>query len=225
MRPKRASGEGGEPVDALVTDQYLDTLLAQVERRAAGTLAGTLARMTTRTADGALAPEDAALQSSEGADPDPALRHAGLVLRATLLRAHPSFRFEERLAAQLADLAAPGAPRAFTVVAGRSGDVIPFPAADLPAEDPLLAAVLAGELDPSDEIAVHRADGVRSPSRPLLVGGAITSAAISLVGVAWVAWRASHPAGAPMGRAARAAHARRIADLADLAAGIPGGPA
>ena len=221
MRPKRASGEGGEPVDALVTDQYLDMLVAQVERRATGPLA----RTTTRTADDALAPDDLARTSTGAADPDPALRHAGLVLRAALLRAHPSFRFAERLAVQLADLAARGAPRAFAVVAGRSGDVIPFPAADLPADDPLLAAVLAGQLDPSDGAAVVRADGVRSPSRPLLVGGAITSAAISLVGVAWVAWRASHPAGAPMGRAARAAHARRVADLADLAAGIPGGPA
>ncbi|MHB8960039.1 MAG: hypothetical protein ACYDAN_10470 [Candidatus Limnocylindrales bacterium] len=208
-----------------MTDQYLDMLLAQVERRAAGALARTLPRTTTRTADCALAPEGGAPTSTEPAEPDAARRHAGAVLRATLLRAHPSFRFEERLAAQLADLAAPGAPRAFTVVAGRSGDIIPFPAADLPAEDPLLAAVLAGELDPSDGAAVDRADGVRSPSRPLLVGGAITSAAISLVGVAWVAWRASHPAGASMGRAARAAHARRIADLADLATGIPGGPA
>ena len=39
--------------------------------------------------------------------------------------------------------------------------------------------------------------------RPLLIGGAITSAALSLVGVAWIAWRAARPAGrAPMDRAA-----------------------
>jgi hypothetical protein len=217
--------QGAESVDALITDQYLDALLEQVERRAARSAA----RTTERTSDGAMAPESDAPQTDSG-DLDPALRQAGAVLRATLLRAHPSFRFEERLAAQLADLAAARAPRALAVGArrsagtGRVGDVIPFPAIDSPADDPLLAAVLAGQLDPSDAAAVDRAIGARSPARPLLVGGAITSAAISLVGVAWVAWRASHP-GAPMGRAARATHGRRIADLADLASGIPGGTA
>jgi hypothetical protein len=216
---------GGEAVDALATDQYLDMLLAQVERRAAKTAARMLPRTTARTADGAPAPEDAALASAEPTDPDTALRHAGAILRATLLRAHPSFRFEERLAAQLAELAGAGAPRPLPLGRLRSGDVIPFPATATPADDPLLAAVLAGQLDPSDEAAVDRANGVRSPARPLLVGGAITSAAISLVGVAWVAWRASRNGAAPMGRAARAAHARRIGDLADLATGIPGGPA
>ncbi len=218
MRRARAR-DHEESVDALVTDQYLDTLLAQAERRAAP-----MPSMTTgRTADGVRALEGWATAIEQGAL-DPSLRHAVAVLRSTLLRAHPSFRFEERLAAEIADLAA-GELRGRADVADRSGDLIPFPAAGIPADDALLAAVLAGQLDPSDEAAVARANGVRSPARPLLVGGAITSAAISLVGVAWVAWRASRPAGAPMSRAARAAHARRIADLADLAAGIPGGPA
>jgi len=54
--------------------------------------------------------------------------------------------------------------------------------------------------------------------RPLIVGGAITSAAISIVGVAYVAWRASRPApvrsNRAMARAARAARARRAAGTA-----------
>ncbi|HEY4754208.1 MAG TPA: hypothetical protein VIH37_13045, partial [Candidatus Limnocylindrales bacterium] len=77
-------------------------------------------------------------------------------------------------------------------------------------------------LDPTDAAAVARAVTGRSPAVPLIVGGAVTSAAISLVGMAWVAWRATRTGSAPMTRAARAAHARR---LSDLAAGVPGGPA
>ena len=210
MRLMRAPAEGGVTGDALATDQYLDGLLAQAERAA-----DSAAR---RTADGAPAPDAEDLAGARAIDP--AVRHGAAVLRATLLRAHPSFRFEERLAAQLADLAA-GQSRGSVASAGPSTDVVPFPVATAsPSTDPLLVAVLAGRLDPSDEAAVDRTRSVRSPARPLLVGGAITSAAISLVGVVWVAWRASRPSGARMGRAARAAHARRIADLA---AGVPGG--
>ncbi|MFN8630742.1 MAG: hypothetical protein U0838_10595 [Chloroflexota bacterium] len=88
-----------------------------------------------------------------------------------------------------------------------------------------MQAVIDGQLDPSDADAVARADGTRSPAKPLIVGGAITSAAISLVGVALVAWRASRPNGSTMARAAREAHARRLADLAELATGVHGGPA
>jgi hypothetical protein len=112
-------------------------------------------------------------------------------------------------------------------IPSRSGALIPFPGTTVEAtiDDPLLAAVLDGRLDPTDADAVARAAGTRSPARPLIVGGAITSAAISLVGVAWVAWRASRPGGSTMSRAARDAHARRLADLAELAAGVHGGPA
>jgi hypothetical protein len=58
----------------------------------------------------------------------------------------------------------------------------------------------------------------------MIVGGAaITSAAISIVGGAFVAWRASRPdarSGAGlMGRAARTAHARRAAALAGAGLG------
>ena len=106
--------------------------------------------------------------------------------------------------------------------------MIPFPnaAASMPpTDDPLLGAVMAGRLDPADADAVARAEGVRSPARPLILGGAITSAAISLVGVAWVAWRASRPGASAITVAGREAPARGLADLAELAAGVHGGPA
>ncbi len=208
--PRLPERDGGQ-VDALVADRYLDALLDAVERRAADT------------------PADAAL--------DPDLREAARVLRRTLVRVHPSFRFEERLAGRLADLAAAqsGAALAEAVAGGR---VIPFPAAAAPGTalvpgttdpglepDPLLAAILAGDLDPADEAAMAAADppdAAARDRRPLIVAGgaAITSAAISLVGVAYVAWRASRP-DRPMGRASRTAHARRAAALAGASLGGP----
>ena len=124
------------------------------------------------------------------ADPalDPETRHAVAVLRRALVRVHPSFRFEERLAARLAALARRHGRRAAVVVAfpTRSGAGA---AAD--PRDPLLPAILAGTLDPAEDAALDIDARLAGARRPLLVGGAITSAAISLVGVAWVAWRAT----------------------------------
>ena len=87
--PVRA--DAGTDVDALVTDRYLDALLAAADRRADD------------------APSDA--------DLDPGVRDAARVLGRSLVRVHPSFRFEERLASRLAGLAAaqarmPSLPRA-----------------------------------------------------------------------------------------------------------------
>jgi hypothetical protein len=193
-------------VDALVTDRYLDALLTAGDRR------------TTSPGDDDHDAHDSA------AEPGVDLRRASEVIRASLVRVHPSFRFEEQLAARLAALAA-GGSRAVAAGGTRSGDVIPFPGmAIAPGDDPLLDAVIAGRLDPTDADAVARAAGVRSPARPLIVGGAITSAAISLVGVAWVAWRAARPGGSTMSRAVREAHARHLADIAELATGVHGGP-
>lgn len=190
-------------VDALVADQYLDALLAAGDRRALD------------------APADAAL--------DPELRDAARLLRRSLVRVHPSFRFEERLAGRLAELAA---SQSAAPAAGRAA-ILPFPGDLVPGRvagsaalraDPLLAAILDGALDPADPDAADRAAGDGPDRRPLLVGGAaITSAALSLAGVAYVAWRASRPGGRAgagvMGRAARTAHARRAAGL------VLGGPA
>jgi hypothetical protein len=145
-------------IEALVTDRYLDALLAAAERRAPDALA----------------------------DPsmDPALRGAALRLRDELVRVHPSFRFEERLARRLAEAAA--GMRLATAVGGE-GTILPFPG------------------------AVQAPDPDRPmPRRPLLVGGAVTSAALSLAGAAFVAWRRTRGAPTdPMARAIRLARAAR----------------
>ncbi len=205
MRPVRLPPQCGDAVDALVTDQYLDALMA--------------------SGDCLPARDDEAPRLDAAADGE--LRHAVEVVRSSLVRVHPSFRFEERLAGRLADLAVGEAVGVAAAGGSRAGGLIPFPGVALApvAEDPLLQAVLDGSLDPADAEALARAAGVRTPAKPLIVGGAITSAAISLVGVAWVAWRASRPSGSTMARAAREAHARRLADLAELAAGVHGGHA
>jgi hypothetical protein len=188
-------------VEALASDRYLDALLA------------------------AASPADAS--GTDGTDPssdtdlDPALRDAARLLRRSLIRVHPSFRFEEALAGRLAGMTASTPGRAIAW-----GELIPFgpvaarpedgpmavrpdhdaaairpargPAGEPPDElgqpDPWLAAILAGALDPTSDLIpgelLQTADSrLGAARRPLLIGGAITSAALSLAGVAWVAWR------------------------------------
>jgi hypothetical protein len=166
----------GSEVEALLTDRYLERVLA---------------RATGGPSNG---PVDALL--------NPVLRDAADQLRRDLVRVHPSFRFEERLASRLAEAAA--ALRMPAAVGAESG-VVPI-------------GVLGGaslEGDDGDEGAYPFDDGEldrRELSRPLLIGGALTSAAISLAGAAWVAWRA-RPArrGSAMVRAARAVREARLA--------------
>jgi hypothetical protein len=152
------AGREGHDIDALVTDRYLEALLAA----------------HARGADHGPSP----------AAPDDPIRRAADRLTRDLPRLHPSFLFEEALAARLAEVAARmRAPATWVDGAGRlvpltgSGGAEPFD-------------------DASDAVAGHR--------RPLLIGGALTSAAISLAGAAYVAWRLNHPAAGPMVRAARA---------------------
>ena len=83
-------------VEALLTDRYLESVLARVGDATSG-------------------PADAAL--------DPALRLASDRLRRDLVRVHPSFRFEERLAARLAEAAA---ALRMPAAVGAEGSVIPF---------------------------------------------------------------------------------------------------
>jgi len=183
---------GGRTRDARRTERYLDGLVAADERRVSEV------------------PADA--------DLDPAIRLAARELRGSLTRVHPSFRFEESLAARLsagatrlkAGLEAEEAP-----IAAAPGTVAPFPsrgAASSPATEPVEAT------QPSDHAhavsprgAFRRLpDMAGRPSRPLIVGGVgvgVASAAIS-IGAVYVAWRHSHPASSRMGRAARAAHSR-----------------
>jgi hypothetical protein len=161
-------------VEALLTDLYLESVLAR------------------RGTD--LGPADARL--------DPALRDLSDRLRRDLVRVHPSFRFEERLAARLAeaaaDLAMPAA--AAGAGAGGGGHVV------------TLGGRVGGEsFDPlamDDPAGDHR-----DVPRPLIIGGAITSAAISIAGAAYVAWRRTRPGrgGSPMVRAARAVRDARLA--------------
>ncbi len=207
------AGLDSTEIDALQTDRYLDALLSAVERRAEDV------------------PADLAI--------DPTLRLAARRLRDELVRTHPSFRFEERLARRLADAAA---RMRLATAAGSEAEaaIIPFPAAFF--ADPSLAdelanpdlALLVGAeyvpprsggvaRDSSGAIAAGTAGaaGVLSTSPataplrpvvalPLLVGGALTSAALSLAGAAFVAWRLTRGAPAdPMSRAVRAARAAR----------------
>jgi hypothetical protein len=186
--------------EALVTDRYLEALLLAAERRADD------------------APADPAL--------DPAVRGAARRLRDELVRVHPSFRFEERLARRLAEAAA---GLRLAAVAGGDATVIPFPAPllrDAALADELANPELAALLGPPRGRDLAAGDAVldagnaaldagRSAAppadrRPLLVGGAVTSAALSLAGAAFVAWRLTRGAPTdPMARAVRLARAAR----------------
>jgi hypothetical protein len=90
-----------------------------------------------------------------------------------LPRFHPSFRFEEDLAARLAAAASL-----------RAGRLIEFPVRSV-------RAVASGD---------ERAGTVR----PVVIGGVLTSAALSLAGAAYVAWRRGRPPAHAMTRAVRA---------------------
>ena len=102
-------------------------------------------------------------------------------LATGLPRYHPSFRFEEELAARLA-LAAASATTA-------AGDLIDFP-----------------RRRRRDR---GRIDEGRVQVRPVVIGGVLTSAAISLA-AAWMAWRRGRPPADPMTRAIRAVARARI---------------
>jgi hypothetical protein len=168
-------------VEALVTDRYLDALLAARDDSGAVRGSGVRAAAPRRALAGRL---------------DDAVRLASERLVRDLPRFHPSFRFEERLAVRLAEAAA---AMRLPAAAGAEGSMaaIPFPAPELPAG-----------FDPFAEVP-DEAPPFGSVPRPLLIGGAVAASALSLAGAAVVAWRRSHPGGSPMARAARAAHAMR----------------
>ena len=87
------------------------------------------------------------------------------VLAGGLPRYHPSFRFVEGLSAKLA-----------TVAAGRPGDA-PSAIVELP-------------VSPAASVVEIRSGQVH----PVVIGGVLTSAAISIAGAAYVAWRRGRPA-------------------------------
>jgi hypothetical protein len=155
--------DGGE-IEALITDRYLDSLLA--------------VQPAPMLASGPLSADD-----SLGA----AVRAVSRRLATDLPRFHPSFRFEERLALRLAEVAA---SMRLPVAAGAEGAVVPIRELRRPGPD-----------------APHAIDddADRPDARPLLIGGAVAASALSLAG-AWLAWRRRT---SPMARAIRAAHELR----------------
>ncbi|MEO5703411.1 MAG: hypothetical protein ABIZ52_00550 [Candidatus Limnocylindrales bacterium] len=157
-------------IEALITDRYLDSLLAVQPGNDDGLLGG------------------------PGFTVSSAVRAVSRRLSMDLPRFHPSFRFEERLALRLAEVAS---SMRLPIAAGGEGQSMAIrrigPAA---ARDPLVVvddADLDGRLD----------------SRPLLISGAVAASALSLAG-AWLAWRRRT---SPMARAIRAAHAIRQVEL------------
>jgi hypothetical protein len=179
--------------DARRTERYLDGLMAADERRAS--------------------------EFPADVDLDPAIRYAARQLRAGLTRAHPSFRFEESLAARLAASAAQlkaGLPAGAAAPVASRGTVAQFRSHSARGADATVTPVAATAPSPAARArAVGPAAAFRRlpematrPSRPLIMGGVgVASAAIS-IGAVYVAWRHSHPASGRMGRAVRTAHSR-----------------
>lgn len=185
-------GRDGTEIEALVTDRYLDALLA-------GGSAGPAGR-------GVAGPPDVV---------DPLVRVVADRLARSLPRFHPSFRFEEALSARLT---AAALARRLPAAAGAEGTVVAWPGgpttardlddlAALDLDDPELAAYLAGETPGvtrgGDTRAAADPRDPREALPPILVRGALTSAALSIAGAAFVAWRRRRP-DSPMARAVRA---------------------
>lgn len=163
----------GQEIDALVTDRYLESILAA----------------HARGAD--IGPILIDLR------PDATIRGAAERLARDLPRLHPSFRFEEALAAKLQQ------------AAGR----LRLPAGDA-AEGALRSLPGPEAFDPlavDEDQVLHLGDPRLPIGRPLLVGGALTSAALSIAGAVYVAWRIRHPQSGAMARAVRAVARTRLA--------------
>ena len=184
---------GGGPRDARRTERYLDGLMEAEERGVAEV------------------PMDL--------DIDPAVVLAARQLRADLIRVHPSFRFEEGLAARLARTAGRmkaglSAAEPAERVLGRTAPapIAPFRPPGVAASAGLASAGLAAAHErlgtPAAGMRTLPAFATRTP-RPLIVGGVgVASAAIS-IGAVYVAWRWSRAPHTPMVRAVRAARAGR----------------
>jgi hypothetical protein len=146
--------ETGE-VDALVTDGYLESLLAARDRRA--------------------------IDAPSVAELDPGVRLAAARLTDAVARVHPSFRFEERLSARLAEAAARMS------LARAAGAESTEPTLGPAVEIDLGSAL--GRLDPLDLADPARPEEIGGiPRRPLIIGGTLASA-LSIAGAAIVAWR------------------------------------
>jgi hypothetical protein len=152
-------------VEALITDRYLDSLLT------------------------AAAPAPGTPIDDPATTVGAAVRAVSRRLATDLPRFHPSFRFEERLALRLAEVAA---SMRLPLAAGGEGQAVSIHRIQPVGPDPL---GVAGDAEADD----------RADNRPLLIGGAVAASALSLAG-AWLAWRRRT---SPMARAIRAAHQLR----------------
>jgi hypothetical protein len=184
---------GGGIRDARRTERYVDELMAADERRAS--------------------------EFPVDVDMDPEIRVAARELRAGLVRVHPSFRFEEALAARLAA----GAMRLraglqVEVAEAESAAAVPGTVAAFRGHSPVAESPATTAMPPATALTEPHAaspswalrrlpEMAARQSRPLIVGGVGVASAIS-IGAVFVAWRHSHPASGRMGRAARAAHNR-----------------
>ena len=148
--------------DALLTDLYLDALLAARERA----------------------------RDRRTARPPRSIPRCAPWRRAwppISIGVHPSFRFEERLAVRLAEAAA-----RLRLAMAAGAEASSAPSGGDPARSPGDPAEEIGswpvEADPTGEGDPH------GRGRPLLIGGALTSAALSIAGAAaYVAWRRARP--------------------------------
>jgi hypothetical protein len=149
------------------------------------------------------------LLSRRPTDPDgvaTGLRSVAARLVEELPRFHPSFGFEERLAQRLAEVAL---GLRLPLAAGAEGVVVPFGAAGAAGTARDVPPGPARDVDPRwwDELDALVASHLGQ--RPVVIGGVLTSAAISIAGAAFVAWRLRRPE-APMRRAARAVARSRM---------------
>jgi hypothetical protein len=157
LQPREAA-----QVDALVTDGYLESLLAARDRRA--------------------------VDAPSVAELDPAVRLAAARLARGVARVHPSFRFEERLAARLAETA-----NRMTLARAAGAEDAPLSAG--PIAELHFAGRGLGPIDPLDLADPARPEEVGGiPRRPLIIGGTLASAALSIAGAAIVAWRLNRAA-------------------------------
>ncbi len=123
--------------------------------------------------EGVLAGRPAGPRPLDGrVDIDPASRRAADVLARSLVRFHPSFRFEDALAARL------------RLLGEALHEARPEPA---PGPQPILTFPIR-ELAP---LGGGPGDPFAPVGRGLLVGGAIASG-LSLAGAAYLAWRRGH---------------------------------
>jgi len=204
---------GGGPRDARRTERYLDGLMEAEERGVADV------------------PMDV--------DIDSAVVLAARQLRADLIRVHPSFRFEEGLAARLARTAGRMSaglsaiePAEQLVVRTAPAPIAPFRASGMAASGMAASGVAASGVAASAELAsaelasaelaaAHEriatpAVGPRKlptlatrTSRPFIVGGVGVASAAISIGAVYVAWRWSRASQTPMVRAVRAARSGR----------------